>query len=68
MNAMTLPEGRFFNQETDDLRTDFPYLAPLAGITGLPAPSVTYREYARVLDAMDSGTPLAETGRKQVAR
>ncbi|MBS2538850.1 hypothetical protein KGQ20_39500 [Catenulispora sp. NF23] len=65
---MTLPEGRFFNQETDDLHTDFPYLAPLDDIPGLPAPSVTYREYARGLDAIASGTPLAETGRKQVAR
>jgi len=66
--AMTLPEGRFFDQETDDLDADTPFLEPLAGLPAMPEPSVTYREYARVIEAMDTGTPLAETGRTAVTR
>ena len=65
---MTLPDGRFFDQEHDDLDADVPYLAPLACLPALPEPSVTYREYARVIEAMDTGTPLAETGRTAVTR
>jgi len=64
----SLPQGRFFDQEHDDLDADTPYLEPLAGLPGLPAVSVTYREYARVIKAMDTGAPLAETGRMAVTR
>ena len=66
--AMTLPEGRFFDQETDDLDADTPFLAPLAGLPSLPGPSVTYREYARVIEALNTGMPLAETGRPAVTK
>ena len=68
MNAVTQPEGRFFDQERDDLDADAPFLQPLARLTHLPAPSVTYREYARVIGALATGTPLAETGRTAVTR
>ena len=68
MSGVTQPEGRFFDQETDDLDADTPYLAPLAGLPGLPPPSVTYREYARVIDALETGTPLADAGRTAVTR
>lgn len=64
----SLPAGRFFDQEHDDLDADTPYLEPLAGVPGLPAVSVTYREYARVVEAVGTGTPLAETGRTAVTR
>lgn len=65
---MTLPEGRFFDQEHDDLDADVPYLEPLADLPALPEPSVTYREYARVIEALNTGTPLAETGRTAVTK
>lgn len=68
MSGVTQPEGRFFDQETDDLDADTPFLQPLAKLPHLPAPSVTYREYARVIGALDTGTPLAETGRTAVTR
>lgn len=65
---MTQPAGRFFDQETDDLDADTPFLQPLAGLSHLPAPSVTYREYARVIGALATGTRLAETSRTAVTR
>ncbi|MEY9861017.1 hypothetical protein ABH935_006655 [Catenulispora sp. GAS73] len=65
---MRLPQGRFFDQENDDLDADTPFLQPLAGLTSLPAPSVTYREYARVIEALQTGTPLTETSRAAVNR
>lgn len=68
MSGVRAPQGRFFDQESDDLDADTPYLEPLAGLTRLPAPSVTYRKYARMLGALASGTPLAETGRTAVSR
>ena len=68
MRGVRQPQGRFFDQETDDLDADTPFLQPLARLTHLPAPSVTYREYARVIGALATGTPLAETGRTVVTR
>ena len=68
MSGVTQPEGRFFDQEIDDLDADTPFLEPLARLTHLPAASVTYREYARVIGALETGTPLAETGRTAVTR
>jgi hypothetical protein len=68
VSGVSLPQGRFFDQESDDLDADSPFLQPLAALTGLPAPSVTYREYARVIGALETGTPLAETGRTAVPR
>jgi hypothetical protein len=68
VNGVALPQGRFFDQETDDLDADTPFLEPLAGLPSLPAPSVTYREFARVIEALQTGTPLVETGRTAVNR
>lgn len=68
MSGVTQPQGRFFDQERDDLDADTPFLAPLAGLPQLPEPSVNYREYVRVIEAMATGTPLAQTCRTAVTR
>lgn len=62
IDNLDLAPDSFYDQETDD------YLLPLAHLTNLPATSPDYPEYARVLEALSSGTPLAETGRAAVAQ
>jgi hypothetical protein len=62
IDGLDLTPGSFYDQETDD------YLLPLAHVANLPAASPDYREYARVLKALNSGSPLAETGRQAVAK
>lgn len=62
IDGLDLAPDSFYDQETDD------YLLPLAHLTNLPAASLDYREYARVLEALATGTPLAETGRAAVVK